>query len=134
MAAETGQPLDLILARNLISTMQVPAFLVDAEGTLLFYNVPAGELLGKRFEETGSLRRDEWREIGPLDEAGNPLPDVTLPLTTTIREGRPAHQRFVVCSDDGTLVRIEASALPLASPNAFHGAIVVFWPVPADDA
>ncbi len=128
MSTETGQPLDLILARNLISTMQVPAFLVDVEGTLLFYNVPAGELLGRRFEETGSLRRDEWREIGPLDASGNPLPDVQLPLTTTLREGRPAHERFIVCADDRSLIEIEASALPLASPDALHGAIVVFWP------
>ena len=36
---EAGQkPIELILARNLISSLSTPAFLVDEGGVLIFYN------------------------------------------------------------------------------------------------
>ena len=54
----TGQPLLLILARNLIASVTVPGFVTDPEGAIVFYNDAAGELLGHRFEETGTLSRE----------------------------------------------------------------------------
>ena len=59
----SAQPLQLILARNLISLLSVPAFVVDTDGTLLFYNETAGELIGRRFEETGRLSPDQWLSL-----------------------------------------------------------------------
>ncbi|MCP9490048.1 MAG: PAS domain-containing protein [Solirubrobacteraceae bacterium MAG38_C4-C5] len=41
------QPLELILARNLISIVQVAAFLTDAQGDVLFYDEAAGAILGR---------------------------------------------------------------------------------------
>ena len=42
----TGQrPLELILARNLLASLSTPAFLVDGEGEIAFYNEAAGALL-----------------------------------------------------------------------------------------
>ena len=63
----SGQrPLELILARNLISGLSTPAFLVDDEGVVVFYNEAAGALLGRRFEEAGRYRPEEWtRRAGP---------------------------------------------------------------------
>src|SRR6185437_15446536 len=49
-------------------------------GHVVFYNEAAGELLGRRFEETGRLSREEWSEIGPFDEDGNQLDWDALPL------------------------------------------------------
>ena len=40
------KPLELILARNLLSSISTPAFLVSDHGTLMFYNEAAGALLG----------------------------------------------------------------------------------------
>src|SRR5919197_185435 len=116
---EGSRPLELILARNLIATLAMPAFLVD--------NDAAGRLLGKSFEETGRLTRDEWGHIGPVDEEGNPVEHERLPLTVALREGRPAHGRFRICTDERSVVEIETSALPLVSDETFHGALVVFW-------
>ena len=48
--AEAQKPLELILARNLLSSISTPAFLVDAEGMLVFFNEAAGALVGRRFE------------------------------------------------------------------------------------
>ena len=52
---EAQRPLELILARNLMSALSTPAFLVDEGGVLVFYNEAAGTLLGKRFEELGTV-------------------------------------------------------------------------------
>ena len=124
-----GQPLDLILARNLMSVLETPAFMVDTEGVLIFYNDAAGALLGKRFEETGRLTREQWNDIGPVDRAGNPIPSQDLPLSVALREGRPAHGRFNICTDSRAILEVETSAVPLVSGGTFHGAMVVFWPV-----
>jgi PAS domain-containing protein len=122
-----SQPLALILARNLVASVTVPAFITDADGMVIFYNEAAGELLGRRFEETGRLSREEWQAIGPVDEAGNPL-HTDAPLTTALKRNRPSHERFRICTDTLGVVMVETSALPLTGPDGFHGALVVFWP------
>src|SRR5947207_14550257 len=64
------QPVELIMARNLLSSLSTPAFLVDEDGVLVFYNDAAGALLGKRFEEMGRMRPDEWgTQFGPVDRS-----------------------------------------------------------------
>lgn len=127
--ASAQQPLDLILARNLMSVLEVPSFLVDAEGVMVFFNEAAGEMLGKRFEETGRLERSQWNEIGPVDANGDPVDAEGMPLRIALREGRPAHGRFHICTDERSIVEVETSAFPLVAGGDFHGALVVFWPV-----
>ena len=123
-----GQPLELILARNLISAITLAAFLVDPDGKLVFFNDAAGELVGKRFEEVGRLRQEEWAsEFGPFDEFGKMLPTEDLPLTLALRDGLPAHDRFHMSARDEELVEVDVSALPLTTADGFRGAIVVFW-------
>ena len=123
-----AQPLELILARNLISAITLAAFLVDPDGRLVFFNDAAGELVGRRFEEVGRLRQEEWAsEFGPFDEFGKMLPTEDLPLTVALREGLPAHDRFRMSVRDQELVEVDVSALPLATADGFKGAIVVFW-------
>jgi PAS domain-containing protein len=129
MAATDQQPLDLILARNLMTVLETPSFMVDHDGAMVFFNEAAGHLLGKRFEEIGRLNREEWNQIGPVDAAGNPVADQKMPLAVALREGRPAHGRFFICTDENSIVEVETSAVPLVSGGDFHGAIVVFWPV-----
>jgi PAS domain-containing protein len=128
------QPLQLILARNLVASITVPGFVADADGNVVFYNEPAGQMLGRRFEETGRLTREEWSEIGPFDADGNPLDWDALPLTTALRDNRPAHQRFRICTDERTIIMVETSAVPLTAADGHHGAIVVFWPAGEDQA
>ena len=126
-----GHPLVLILARNLVASVTVPAFVTDEGGAVVFYNEAAGELLGRRFEETGRLSSEEWSAIGPVDEEGRPL-KTAAPLTTVLKQNRPAHQRFRICSDRRGVVMVETSAIPLTGPDGFHGAVVVFWPSQED--
>ena len=126
------QPLELILARNLISIISLAAVLVDIEGALVYYNEAAAEAIGSRFEERGRISRAEWSaELGPFDAEGRPIPYEQLPLTNALRDGRPASGRFFM-GVEGGLLEIVASALPLVGPNGNNGAMVVFWPVPAN--
>lgn len=123
------KPLELILARNLMSALSTPAFLVDEGGLLVFYNEAAGLLLGKRFEELGTVGPGEWGALfGPFDEAGKPIPYDELPLVVAVRNGRPAHADFSVRAADGALHRVEVSAFPILTPHGSQGAIAVFWP------
>ena len=72
---ETPQkPLELILARNLLTSISTPSFLVDGEGTLVFYNEAAAAVLGRSFEEAGQMSVAQWTEaFGPFSKDGDPL-------------------------------------------------------------
>jgi PAS domain-containing protein len=131
-AGAADQPLELILARNLISIISLAAILVDSEGKIVFYNDAAGELVGSPFEEIGTMSQEQWNaRYGPLDENGNQLPADELPLRIAVREGRPAYARFRIRVESG-LIEVEAGALPLLGPAGYQGAIVVFW-TPGED-
>ena len=125
------KPLELILARNLLTSVTTPAFLVAKDGTLLFYNEGAGALIGRPFEDTGQLDLEEWtRRFGPFDENDRPLSFDDLPLTRALSEGRPAHDEFSVRSADGVMHRIAASAMPIVgAASGASGVMVIFWPV-----
>ena len=122
------QPLELILARNLMSSLSTPALLVDTHGVLVFYNDAAGTLLGQRFEEAGKMPWEEWgSRYGPFDEGGVPIPFEEMPLTIALREGHPAHHRVTIRTGEEPY-EVEVSAMPLVSAEGgFRGAIVFFW-------
>ena len=133
--ADEQPELALILARNLISAMMTPAFIVDPDGLMSFFNEAAGNLIGRRFEETGRLTREEWNEIGPVDESGRPVPSDRMPMTIALREGRPAYGRFRIKTDQGILMDVDTSAMPLMAGGDSHGAIVTFVPaVPGNES
>jgi PAS domain-containing protein len=128
MAAQ--KPLELILARNLLTSISTPAFLVDDTGAVVFYNEAAGALLGRPFEDTGRMSPEEWTSTyGPFGEDGKPFGLDDLPTTEAIRNGRPAHAVFCIRSVGGDEHEIESSAFPIvASEEGSSGAMVFFWP------
>jgi PAS domain-containing protein len=127
----TQRPLELILARNLLSSISTPAFLVGDLGALLYYNEAAAAMLGRRYEEGGRLAAEDWtREFGPFTEHGEVIPYDDIPATVAVREERPYHGRFRVNTTDG-LRDVAASAIPIVGPGGSSGAIVFFWPLDA---
>ena len=129
-----SQPIELIIARNLMAAVELAAFIVDPDGVIVFFNDAAGELIGRRFEDVGPLTREEWStEFGPFDEFGKLMPTEGLPLTVALRTGLPANGRFRVRPKDADLLEVEVSALPLVTAYGFEGAIVVFWRANGDD-
>jgi PAS domain-containing protein len=128
------KPLELILARNLLSSISTPAFLVGDEGTLLFYNEAAGAMLGRRFEETGRMNAADWTAaFGPFGADGEPIPYEQIPATVALRENRPFHGTFRIAAAGAGHQDVAASAIPIVGAGGSSGAIVVFWPVSDDE-
>jgi len=123
------KPIELILMRQLSACLATPIFLVDAEGTMIFYNEPAEQVLGMRFEETGEMPADEWAtRWTPTADDGTPLPADALPLMIAVAQRRPAHGTLRIHGSDGARRRIEIVAVPLVRPRAHVvGAAAIFW-------
>jgi PAS domain-containing protein len=127
------KPLELILARNLMSALSTPAFLVDEGGLLVFYNEAAGTLLGKGFDEVGHVGPNEWGGLfGPYDGDGESIPYDELPVVRAVRAGRPAHATFGVRTFDGRVQMVECSAFPILTAHGSRGAIAILWPAEED--
>jgi PAS domain-containing protein len=125
------KPLELILARNLLSSITTPAFLVAEEGSLLFYNEAAAALLGRRFEEVGEIGAPEWTaEFGPFGLDDQPIRYDENPATIALRANQPFHGRFRICVVGGHRKDVAASAIPIVGPEGQSGGIVFFWPWP----
>jgi PAS domain-containing protein len=127
------KPLEQIIARNLLTSLSTPAFLLGEGGTLLFYNEAAAAMLGRGFEESANLSAEEWtREFGPLDEGGEPLDYERLPAVLRVRDQRPYHGSFKVRTAGGVQRQVAASAIPIVGLGGSTGALVFFWPVGGD--
>lgn len=121
--------IELILSRQLADCLSVPVFIVDPLGNLLFYNVPAEEILGKNFEETGPMPVGDWgTSFAPHDGEGNRIPPEGLPLVQTLRTHVPAHRTFWIESLSGKSRRISVTAIPIIGRSRkFVGAMAIFW-------
>jgi PAS domain-containing protein len=126
------KPIELILTRQLASYLAMPVFLVDLDGTLVFYNEPAERILGTRFDETGAMPASEWGTIFvPTDERGAGLEPAELPLMVALREGRPAHGTLWIHALDSVPRHIEVTAFPLIGQTHERvGAVAIFWEAP----
>ena len=121
--------IEIILSRQLADSLTVPVFIVNPEGTLIFYNEPAEEILGKKFENTGPMPVDDWgTSFFPQDEDGRDLAPEELPLVQTIKNKVPAHKSFWIKSLNGKYTRISVTSIPIIGRSKkFSGAMAIFW-------
>jgi PAS domain S-box-containing protein len=130
--APDQRPVELILARGLMSNLTTPAFLVDVDGTLVFFNEAAGELLGLPYDAAGPMDLVEFAtRFVPVADDGRELAIEELPLAVALRERRPVHRRFRVRSTHGDLIEIEDSAFPIIGNDGLRGAMAIIWDVAA---
>lgn len=127
----TQQTIEIILTRQLAGYLSTPAFLVDMEGTLLFYNERAEPILGHRFEDTGEMTAALWSTVfHPTDETGNDIPAKELPLMIALKEGRSAHRSLWIRALDGQRRHLEVTAFPLiTNQHRRVGAVAIFWEI-----
>jgi PAS domain-containing protein len=129
-----AMPLEMIQARSLTSRLSTASFLVDREGTLLYFNDAAAELLGVSFDEAGQMESGTWgTQFRPREPGGRELPVGELPLAIAVQSGRPAFARMQITAADGTDHDIEVSALPITGGGEQEGAVAIFWPVHGED-
>jgi PAS domain-containing protein len=125
--------LEIVLMRQLASYLAVPILVVDRHLDLVFFNESAEPILGRRFEETGGIRRGEWSSVfRTFDARGEDVPSEERPLVIAIDQRRPAHRRFGLTGLDGAERDIEGIAFPLETEAAgLVGAVGIFWEVSA---
>ena len=126
--------LALILARSFAAQLATAVFLVDGEGTVVYFNEAAERLLGQQFIEGAGMAAEEWStRYRPRDFEGHPVPLESLALGVTMLKREPAHEIITILGADGMDRRIEVAAFPLfARMEDFAGAIALFWERPED--
>jgi PAS domain-containing protein len=102
----------LILARSFAAQLATAVFLVDMEGTVIYFNEAA----------------EEWStRYRPRDSEGHTVPLESLPLGVTMLKRESAHGILTILGADGVDRRIEVAAFPLlARTEDFVGAIALF--------
>ena len=119
----------LILMRDLASNVAIPFFVVDPEGSLVYFNEPAEQVLGVRWAESGEMKATDWgTRWKPETSEGTPLGADELPLSIAFHEKRPAHREVRLTLPDGAKRDIEITAFPLfGRAEEFVGAVAIFW-------
>jgi PAS domain-containing protein len=125
------RPIEIILLRELADHLATPIFVVDPDGDLLFYNDPAEQLLGSRFDETGMMPFAEWSTVfKPTDARGVPIPPDELPLAIAAQQRRPAQGGMWILGLDGERRELTVTAIPIQGQWGDHlGAAAIFWEV-----
>lgn len=124
-------PIELILFRQVASYLAMPMLLVDAEGDLVFFNEPAGELLGRRFDDTGEVPMAEWvRWFRPADDGdGHAITPYAISVLVALRTQQAAHDRVRITEPSGAPGMLETTAFPLQGQGGrMLGAVALFWP------
>lgn len=119
----------LILAREFASNLATPTLIADADGTLVYYNEAAEEIVGRSFSEVGEVPVDEWTtSFEPRTRDAVPLAPEQRPVRKALNERRPAHMQFVATAADGAEREVAVTAFPLfAHADEFVGIVGIFW-------
>jgi PAS domain-containing protein len=120
---------EIILLKQLASYLAMPIFVIGPEGELVFFNESAESILGRRFDETGEMDREEWSDLlQASDAAGLPVPEGERPLLAALDRREPAHRHFWLRGLDGVRREIEGTAIPLEGQGQRDlGALAFFW-------
>jgi PAS domain-containing protein len=118
-----------IMARDFASRMATATFLVDPDGSLIYYNEAAELILGQPFEEGRTVPVTEWATVfEPVGPSGDPVPLESLPLGVALTRHEPAHGSLRITGGDGVARTIEVTGVPLfAHAGEFVGAMAIFW-------
>jgi PAS domain-containing protein len=129
MQARGHKHLVLILARQFASNLATPTLIVDAAGTLVFFNEAAERLFDTTFAEAGEMPLEDWTSrFEPRTLTGEPMRLEDRPAGVALYQRRPAHERFLITSVDGRERSVSSTAIPLfAHADEFVGVVALYW-------
>lgn len=121
--------IELILFRQLATSLAVPVFLVDEAGDLVFLNEAAEDLLGIRFDDIDEMPFEQWTTGFQARTAeGTLLPPEETPLVRALQQRSPTHQGLHITGADGVDRALEVTAFPLEGGRGrLIGAVAMFW-------
>jgi PAS domain S-box-containing protein len=124
-----AKAVELILLRQLLSRLPLPATLVDVEGNVVYINPATERLLGVDYEELGERPLASSLEfLDPRQADESPMTIHEMPLSRALHDRRPQQYRMIVHSSDGVPHRIMTTAIPLdGQGGTLLGAMNFFW-------
>jgi hypothetical protein len=104
-------------------------FLIDAAGTLVYFNEAAELMLGRTYGEVGPITANEFGaalQVAELD--GSPMRRRDSPPGVAFFQREPAHRTLLATTLGGTRKPFEVTAYPLfGKVGEMHGVLTVFW-------
>ena len=124
-----SKPIQMILARQLASSLATPIFLMDAEGTVIYFNEGAEILLNQRFEETGEIPADEYAKLVEVtDETREPIPPERWPTRVARMQRQPVSRAIWTRNRNGELRHLQVTVIPIVGEgDTLHGVMNIFW-------
>jgi PAS domain-containing protein len=124
-----SRPLPLILARELAANVATPYLVLDAEGTLVYFNERAERIIGATPAEIGEVPEQEWRTRFQVERPdGTPVPGGETPSARARRELRPVHDTLFYTWEDGRRMMLSVTATPLLGREGeLAGVFLLFW-------
>jgi PAS domain-containing protein len=125
-----AKAVELILLRQLLSRLPLPATLVDAEGNVVYMNPASERLLGWDLGDYGDAfpisRVPEFLDPRHVDESQMDVQD--MPLARALHDRRPQQYRMIIHDRGGGAHRIVTTAIPLdGQGGTLIGAMNFFW-------
>lgn len=123
--------MQLILARQLASSLAMPIVIVDAAGVLIYWNEPAELLIGIRFEESGEIPASDWQQqFAVSDEERRLIPKDEWPLVIALTQHQPVSRTIWLGTPAGSWRNLNWTSVPfIAQGGEFLGVQSVFWEV-----
>ena len=123
--------MQLILARQLASSLAMPIVIVDAAGVLIYWNEPAEQLIGIRFEESGEIPASDWQQqFAVSDEERRLIPKDEWPLVIALTRHQPVSRTIWLGTPGGSWRNLNWTSVPfIAQGGEFLGVQSVFWEV-----
>ena len=125
----TAKSIQIILARQLASSIATPILLVDEQNALIYYNEPAEQIFNQRFDETGEMPAAEWTtRFAAVDEDRNPIPPKDRPMGRALAESTPVSRTMWMRVTGGEWRHLHVTAIPLVGEKGLlFGAMSIFW-------
>jgi PAS domain-containing protein len=124
-----GKSLVLIRARHLAESIRMPTFLMQADGTMIFWNEAAESMTGVALSDTGPMMPGDWgKKLNVRDRDNNPWSLEEMPgwLKLFGEKSSFGHVRF--SGAEGKDYFVAMCGVPLFSqPGELEGAFVIFW-------
>ena len=124
-----AKAVELILLRQLLSRLPLPATLVDADGHVIYLNPASERLLGIDYEALGEVRLSDVSELlDPRHADGSPMELRHTPLALALHDRRPQQYPMIIHDSTGAPHRIVTTAVPLdGQGGTLLGAMDFFW-------
>ncbi len=121
--------IEVILLKQWASCIAVPVWVCDEAGNLVYYNEPAEDILGRRFDEMGPINASELADTYLTSEPdGSPLSSEELPIVIALAQRVPAHRDLRIKDHMGRWRQIAVSAAPIdGQAGRKLGAFAMFW-------